>query len=243
MPRASRRVARFTAPPPGTRRLGPIGRRPRSWRSGPPAREPRHPLDAPIGLVGVAQQVQPPRQRQLGPSLGSERHDRPLVSLWKYTPLGYVPPPASAVVEAWLEKSSTPLSIRLRAVRRQGEAGTTAPRTKEIRDEVHAHHAADAEGIAGKKSSFAEIIAPMGAYNESLIKAGVLLAGEGLADAKEGFVVDFTRPRRSSPTARTPRPRSSSTASGSSASRARRRPWSGRTLPARPRRPTSRCAA
>ena len=31
----------------------------------------------------------------------------------------------------------------------------------------------------------------MGAYNESLIKAGVLLAGEGLADAKEGFVVDF----------------------------------------------------
>ncbi len=31
----------------------------------------------------------------------------------------------------------------------------------------------------------------MGAYNESLMKAGVLLAGEGLADASEGFVVDF----------------------------------------------------
>ena len=38
---------------------------------------------------------------------------------------------------------------------------------------------------------FEEVIAAMGAYNESLIKAGVLLAGEGLADAKEGFVVDF----------------------------------------------------
>ena len=30
----------------------------------------------------------------------------------------------------------------------------------------------------------------MGAYNESLIKAGVLLAGEGLA-MEEGFIVDF----------------------------------------------------
>ncbi|MEJ7633309.1 YciI family protein [Aeromicrobium sp.] len=38
---------------------------------------------------------------------------------------------------------------------------------------------------------FTEIINAMGAYNESLIKAGVLLAGEGLAPAEEGFVVDF----------------------------------------------------
>ncbi|MET1037409.1 MAG: YciI family protein [Aeromicrobium sp.] len=38
---------------------------------------------------------------------------------------------------------------------------------------------------------FTEIINAMGAYNESLIKAGVLLAGEGLADVSEGFVVDF----------------------------------------------------
>ena len=44
---------------------------------------------------------------------------------------------------------------------------------------------------ASKEIDFNEIIAAMGAYNESLIKAGVLLAGEGLADAKEGFVVDF----------------------------------------------------
>jgi len=31
----------------------------------------------------------------------------------------------------------------------------------------------------------------MGAYNESLVKAGVLLAGEGLAPVEDGFVVDF----------------------------------------------------
>ncbi|WGW11358.1 YciI family protein [Saxibacter everestensis] len=40
---------------------------------------------------------------------------------------------------------------------------------------------------------FQEIIEKMGAYNESLIKAGVLLAGEGLADEMtENFVVDFS---------------------------------------------------
>lgn len=38
---------------------------------------------------------------------------------------------------------------------------------------------------------FTEVIAMMGRYNESLIKAGVLLAGEGLAGPDEGFVVDF----------------------------------------------------
>ena len=31
----------------------------------------------------------------------------------------------------------------------------------------------------------------MGRYNEELIKAGVLLAGEGLAGPEDGFVVDF----------------------------------------------------
>jgi hypothetical protein len=44
---------------------------------------------------------------------------------------------------------------------------------------------------ASKEIPFEEIIAAMGQYNESLIKAGVLLSAEGLADASEGFVVDF----------------------------------------------------
>ena len=43
---------------------------------------------------------------------------------------------------------------------------------------------------ASKDMDFDEIIAAMGQYNESLIKAGVLLAGEGLA-MEEGFIVDF----------------------------------------------------
>jgi hypothetical protein len=39
---------------------------------------------------------------------------------------------------------------------------------------------------------FNEVIAAMGRYNEELIKAGVLLAGEGLSPQEEGFVVDFS---------------------------------------------------
>ncbi|MFF2372247.1 YciI family protein [Agromyces sp. NPDC058110] len=49
----------------------------------------------------------------------------------------------------------------------------------------------DAAVEAYEQLDFEQVIAAMGAYNESLIKAGVLLGGEGLADAKEGFVVDF----------------------------------------------------
>lgn len=46
---------------------------------------------------------------------------------------------------------------------------------------------------ASKDVPFEEIINKMGAYNESMIKAGVMLGGEGLADIGEGsgFVVDF----------------------------------------------------
>ncbi|WP_300269321.1 YciI family protein [Microbacterium sp.] len=39
---------------------------------------------------------------------------------------------------------------------------------------------------------FEQIIEAMGKYNESMMKAGVLAAGEGLTDAAEGFVVDFS---------------------------------------------------
>ncbi len=38
---------------------------------------------------------------------------------------------------------------------------------------------------------FNEIIESMGRYNEELIKAGVMLAGEGLTGPDEGFVGDF----------------------------------------------------
>ncbi|MCL2534243.1 MAG: YciI family protein [Nocardiaceae bacterium] len=45
---------------------------------------------------------------------------------------------------------------------------------------------------ASKDIPFEQIIEDMGKYNESMVKAGVLLAGEGLSDAQEGFVVDFS---------------------------------------------------
>ncbi|MBN9177871.1 MAG: YciI family protein [Microbacterium sp.] len=39
---------------------------------------------------------------------------------------------------------------------------------------------------------FEAIINAMGAYNESMMDAGVLIAGEGLTDAAQGAVVEFT---------------------------------------------------
>lgn len=39
---------------------------------------------------------------------------------------------------------------------------------------------------------FEAVLNAMGAYNESMIKAGILLAGEGLTDASQGSVVEFT---------------------------------------------------
>ena len=41
---------------------------------------------------------------------------------------------------------------------------------------------------------FDQVIEAMGRYNEEMMKAGVMLAGEGLTDASEGFVVDFGEP-------------------------------------------------
>ena len=70
----------------------------------------------------------------------------------------------------------------------------------------------------------------MGRFNDELIRAGVLLAAEGLDDASEGVVVDYSvASRRSSPTGRTARPRNCSAASTSSTCRPRRRPSSGRS--------------
>ncbi len=49
------------------------------------------------------------------------------------------------------------------------------------------------EGQAAfEEIDFTEVIAAMGRYNESMMDAGVLVAGEGLADASEGSVVDFS---------------------------------------------------
>lgn len=51
----------------------------------------------------------------------------------------------------------------------------------------------DAALQASRSMPFEEMLNRMGAYNESMINAGVLLAGEGLAEVTEdaNFVVDF----------------------------------------------------
>jgi hypothetical protein len=45
---------------------------------------------------------------------------------------------------------------------------------------------------ASKEVPFEEILEAMGKYNESMMKAGVMVGGEGLTDASEGVVVDFS---------------------------------------------------
>ena len=54
--------------------------------------------------------------------------------------------------------------------------------------------ATDAAKEAYAEMDFNDVITRMGEYNEQLMKAGVLLAGEGLADDVDatGFVVDFS---------------------------------------------------
>ncbi len=44
---------------------------------------------------------------------------------------------------------------------------------------------------AYKDLDFEQVINAMGEYNDAMIKAGVMLDGQGLTDATEGFVVDF----------------------------------------------------
>ncbi|MGE2714266.1 YciI family protein [Mycolicibacterium litorale] len=45
--------------------------------------------------------------------------------------------------------------------------------------------------MAEQEIDFDQVIAEMGRFNEELIKAGVMLAGEGLTGPEDGFVVDF----------------------------------------------------
>src|ERR1700712_5852539 len=45
--------------------------------------------------------------------------------------------------------------------------------------------------MAEQEIDFNEVIESMGRFNEELIKAGVMLAGEGLTGPEDGFVVNF----------------------------------------------------
>ncbi|TCO64428.1 YciI family protein [Actinocrispum wychmicini] len=49
------------------------------------------------------------------------------------------------------------------------------------------------EAVAGLANvDFMQMLETVGKYNEEMIRAGVLLAAEGLADAAEGVVVDYS---------------------------------------------------
>jgi hypothetical protein len=52
--------------------------------------------------------------------------------------------------------------------------------------------ATDETYAAMANADFNEMLTIVGKYNEEMIQAGVLLAAEGLADAAEGVVVDFS---------------------------------------------------
>ena len=53
-----------------------------------------------------------------------------------------------------------------------------------------------------------QILVAMGKYNEELVKAGVLLAGEGLQPSSKGARVRYANGKTPSSTVRSPRPRS-----------------------------------
>lgn len=52
--------------------------------------------------------------------------------------------------------------------------------------------ATDESMAAMMNTDFTEMLASMGRFNDELIRAGVLLAAEGLDDPAQGVVVDFT---------------------------------------------------
>jgi hypothetical protein len=52
--------------------------------------------------------------------------------------------------------------------------------------------ATDETWEAFKNVDFNEILTTMGKFNDELVKAGVLVAAEGLDEAKDGVVVDYT---------------------------------------------------
>jgi hypothetical protein len=79
------------------------------------------------------------------------------------------------------------------AVRRDSRRCHQAPATKEYPMKYMLIMRTTAEALeASKDLDFEAIINAMGAFNESMITAGVLAGGDGLADAAEGFVVDFS---------------------------------------------------
>src|SRR5690606_16799189 len=94
-------------------------------------------------------------------------------------------------------KSSRRVSIRRFPVRPGDEKVTTRVTVITTRSTTMAKYmlimrGTDEGQALFEQMDFTEVIAAMGRYNESMMDAGVLAAGEGLSDASEGAVVDFS---------------------------------------------------
>jgi hypothetical protein len=84
------------------------------------------------------------------------------------------------------------VSIRSRVVRRSSEGPQDGGPGKEIPMKVMVFIKANADSEAGKMPS-ENLISEMMKFNESLVKAGILLAGEGLRPSSAGKRVRFER--------------------------------------------------
>jgi hypothetical protein len=83
------------------------------------------------------------------------------------------------------------MSNLVRAVRRTGEPERPATHIKEAQMRVMVLVKATEDSERGNYAEHADEFAAMGKYNEELLKAGIMLAGEGLAQSSEGKRLDF----------------------------------------------------
>ena len=91
------------------------------------------------------------------------------------------------------------MSIRQRIVRRMHErwrSGRPLPRKTNMRVMVIVKATRQSEAEAGPTAGDETLLKEMGAFNEQLVKAGILLAGEGLRPRKQGKRVRISGPQR-----------------------------------------------
>src|SRR5262245_22369679 len=94
---------------------------------------------------------------------------------------------------AGARKKRAPMSIPLPAVRRRGRAGHIPGQQGETTMRFMVMVKSDAKSEAGVLPD-EKMLSAMGKYNEELIKAGVMLAGEGLQPSSKGKRVRASGP-------------------------------------------------
>jgi hypothetical protein len=106
----------------------------------------------------------------------------------------HVTQPDEAVVGAFIWRPWGTLSIGRCAVRPRGERVQGGPDTSQENTVKYMliMRATDEAYASFRDVGFDEIVAAVGRFNQELISAGVLVAAEGLDDAEQGVVVDFS---------------------------------------------------